>query len=339
MTGPLPDWLNPVATAASAGYGAAVRWRNRRLDDALAVSCGVPVISVGNIVAGGTGKTPMTQWIVRTLQGEGHAPMIAMRGHRGGENSDEVREHRRALPGVPLAVGADRTASVAAARAGRPECDVVVLDDGFQHRRLRRDADWVLVDATRPALHDALLPRGWLREPASSLRRATGVIVTRADAVDAALDAEIRALHGQPPLAWCRHAWVGLDGEGDVEARGLAWLQRTRVAVWAGTGHPQSIIAMAAAHGAVVVHAPRLADHARWDAAMVARLVRRAQAAGADAVLVTPKDWTKIEDLPKPAAALPMVRPRLAIEFLQGQETLHRELLRAVRVGRIRCAS
>jgi tetraacyldisaccharide 4'-kinase len=234
LSGPLPNWMRPLATAASVGYGVAIRARARRLEDGLALDCGLPVVSVGNITAGGTGKTPLTQWIVRALQAVGHSPMIALRGHKGAENADEVLEHRAGLPGIVLAVGANRAQRIASMRVNNSACDVVVLDDGFQHRQLRRDCDIVLIDSTRPALDDDLLPLGWLREPALSLRRATGVIVPRALKVDDDLSDQITKLHGQAPLAFCQHSWTGLEGIEDGAVHEVSWLKRKRVAVWAG---------------------------------------------------------------------------------------------------------
>ena len=336
MSGPLPTWMGPLAAAASVGYGVAIRARANRLEQSLAVDCGLPVISVGNITAGGTGKTPVTQWIARALQASGHAPMIALRGHKGGEKADEVLEHRAALPGIVVAVGADRAQRIAAARVNNSMCDVVVLDDGFQHVQLRRDCDLVLIDSTRPALDDGLLPLGWLREPAGSLRRASGVIVTRAVKVDDELSNNIMKLHGQAPIAWCRHAWTGLEGIDAAVVHEVSWLRRKRVAVWAGTGNPAAIVEHAESVAAAVVDVPRLADHAQWNAPKVARLLARAQDAGADAIIVTPKDWMKIAPLDV-QSELPLVRPRLAIEFVHGESTLREQLARAVRVGQSRC--
>lgn len=336
MSGPLPNWMRPLATAASVGYGVAIRARARRLEDGLALDCGLPVVSVGNITAGGTGKTPLTQWIVRALQAVGHSPMIALRGHKGAENADEVLEHRAGLPGIVLAVGADRAQRIAAMRLKNPACDVVVLDDGFQHRQLRRDCDIVLIDSTRPALDDDLLPLGWLREPALSLRRATGVIVTRALKVDDDLSDQITKLHGQAPLAFCQHSWTGLEGIEDGAVHEVSWLKRKRVAVWAGIGNPRAIVEQTESVAAAVVDVARLVDHASWNAPKVARLAQRAEQAGADAILVTPKDWIKIAPLGV-KTALPLVRPRLAIEFLQGEHEVLEQLTRAIRVGQSRC--
>ena len=336
MSGPLPNWMRPLATAASVGYGVAIRARARRLEDGLALDCGLPVVSVGNITAGGTGKTPLTQWIVRALQAVGHSPMIALRGHKGAENADEVLEHRAGLPGIVLAVGANRAQRIASMRVNNSACDVVVLDDGFQHRQLRRDCDIVLIDSTRPALDDDLLPLGWLREPALSLRRATGVIVTRALKVDDDLSDQITKLHGQAPLAFCQHSWTGLEGIEDGAVHEVSWLKRKRVAVWAGIGNPRAIVEQTESVAAAVVDVARLVDHASWNAPKVARLAQRAEQAGADAILVTPKDWIKIAPLGV-KTALPLLRPRLAIEFLQGEHEVREQLARAIRVGQSRC--
>ncbi len=336
MSGPLPTWMRPFAAAASVGYGVAIHVRAKRLQDRLGMDCGLPVISVGNITAGGTGKTPLTQWIVRALQAGGHSPMIALRGHKGAEQADEVLEHRTGLPGIVLAVGADRAQRIAAMRVKNPACDVVVLDDGFQHEQLRRDCDLVLIDATRPALDGELLPLGWLREPALSLRRATGVIVTRALKVDDDLTDQIIKLHGQAPLAWCSHVWTGLEGIEEGAVHEVNWLRRKRVAVWAGTGNPRAIVEQTESVAAAVVDVPRLVDHAKWNTPKLARLVQRAEQAGADAIIVTQKDWMKIAPLGV-KTALPLVRPRLAIEFVQGESVLLEQLTRAIRVGQSRC--
>src|SRR5688572_24546059 len=147
-----------------------------------------PVISVGNLCAGGTGKTPMVAWIVRELTRRGRRPGIVSRGYGApnGVANDEARLLAEALPEVPHVLDRDR------ARGGRElvgrHVDVIVLDDGFQHRRLRRDLDLVLIDATRPwgldgrsAAAAPLLPRGLLREPPAALSRAHAAVITRAD--------------------------------------------------------------------------------------------------------------------------------------------------------------
>ena len=329
MSGPLPAALAPFTWPASLVYGAAVRLRNARLDRVGGWHAPMPVVSVGNITAGGTGKSPMVRWVVETLRAMGRSPAIATRGHRGGLTSDEVLEHREAMPGLPMAVGADRVAAIKALLQGGQAIDALVLDDGFQHRAMARDLDLVLVDATRPGLDGALLPAGWLREPALNLRRAGAVVVTRATRVDEALARRIESLHGRAPIAWTSHAWTGLrvQSGGADRAEPVAWLHGRRLAVWAGIGNPQSLHAQVRQTGAEVVHAPALGDHHMYRRADVKSLLVQAAHAGAEAVLCTPKDWVKVRDL-LPEGHMPVARPVLALTCLQGGEAL-RDAVRA----------
>ena len=158
-------------------FGAAVRWRDfsfRRTGRSV-LRASVPVVSVGNVSVGGTGKTPVASWVIRTLQRQGASPALVARGY----GQDELLLHRRWTPGIPVIADPDRHAGVE--RAVREGATVAVLDDGFQHRRLARNLDVVLVGAEE-GLPGPLLPRGPFREPARALRRAQAVIVTRKEA-------------------------------------------------------------------------------------------------------------------------------------------------------------
>ncbi len=332
-TGPWPAWIAPLSRVPEWGYGIAVAWRNGRFDRRVGVrSVGVPVISVGNIVAGGTGKSPMTRWVARWAIESGRHPLIAMRGYRSRAGiSDEAEEHRRELPGVPLAVGPDRYEQVALVRAAHPLCDLVILDDGFQHRQLAREFDLVLVNGAAPALRSGLLPRGWLREPAANLRRAHAVVVTRVAAVNASIARAIEGVHGRVPLAWCDSEWEHLERFEPGEANGVAvvacnWLHGRRVGVWAGVAHGDEIVQATMSHGAQVVSAPSLGDHARYDPAMVQALSRAGRRDGAEAILVTGKDWSKLAPLVA-NLGLPILVPRLALRMHTGADEL-REALR-----------
>ncbi len=163
-------------------YAAAVRRRNRRYDRraAAAHSAGVPVVSVGNLTLGGTGKTPMVRWIAQWFHSRGVRVAVVSRGYgsKAGRANDEALELERLLPDVPRLQNPDR---VAAAREAAESlgCRAIVLDDGFQHRRIARDLDIVLLDATEPFGFGHVFPRGTLREPIEGLRRA-GVVVLSA---------------------------------------------------------------------------------------------------------------------------------------------------------------
>lgn len=329
--GPLPlpgALLAPLASL----YGAAVAARNRRFDRGAGVfRLASPVISVGNLTVGGTGKTPLVAEIAATLVATGRRPVVAMRGYgaKVGGRSDEQLVLENLVPGLAVAAGPDRVRSLREAGEPRDSRTVVVLDDGFQHRRIARDLDLVLVDATRPALRGRLLPAGWLREPAESLRRADAVIVTRAAAVDAAIAEEIERVHGRPPVAWVDHRWSAIDRFGGGEAAAvepIEWLAGRRVAVVVGIGRPEAFAAMAAAAGAEVVAAVSGRDHQVYSPRRLGRIL--ASTAGAEAVLTTLKDWVKLRDLwpPERLAAV----PRLMLRWTQGRSAFDRLLSEAV---------
>ena len=319
-------------------YGLGARWRSARFDRAGGLRADRPVISVGNIVAGGTGKSPVVRWVCGACIGAGVRPMIAMRGYRARHGrSDEAREHMASLPDVPVVASPDRAPAIANAIRKDPSIGVVVLDDGFQHRRVARDLDIVLVDATRPCLDDRLLPFGWQRERASALSRASAVVVTHASRVDPALAAQIQALHGKAPVAWCDHAWSGIEliepGARAAPAANLAdlpWLAGRRVAVWAGVARPELVRRQVESEGATVVAMPVLRDHAHYSASAVRRLGAEARDAGAEAILMTGTDWVKVEPLsgglPLPAAVV-----RLSLRFCAGEEHLRQQVVAAVR--------
>ena len=169
----------------SLGYGLAVNVRNRAFALGWKTShkAAVPVVSVGNLTVGGTGKTPCVEYVARFYRQLGLQVALLSRGYgsEAGRN-DEALVLEENLPDVPHLQGADR-AMLAQTAVEELESEILVLDDGFQHRRLQRDLDLVLIDATCPWGHGYLLPRGLLREPVGSLKRAHVVMLTRCDLV------------------------------------------------------------------------------------------------------------------------------------------------------------
>ena len=327
MNGPLPGLLAPLTTPASWLYGLAIGARNAAFDRGSAVMpLAVPVLSVGNLTVGGAGKSPMVAWVIERLLGAGARPVIGMRGYgaRRGEMSDEQLEHCSRHPDVPVVADPDRVGALQAFLRQYPEFDCVVLDDGFQHRRLARNLDLVLVDATRHTLHDRLLPRGWLREPLASLRRADAVIVTRAEAVDDELASALRRWHGKPPIAWSRHAWKGLDVHHRPkrpEAAPVSWLDGKRVVTLLGIGNPESVRRQVEAAGAVIVADVPARDHERYGVAKLEAV--KSVCNGVDAVVMTPKDWMKVKRLATvESLPVPVVVPILEIDVFEGATAL-----------------
>jgi tetraacyldisaccharide 4'-kinase len=195
-------------------YGAVTRIRNLLYDHGiLPTRAGpIPVVSVGNLAVGGTGKTPVAAWTVSTLREAGRRPALVTRGY----GEDELLLHRRWNPDVPVIRARRRLQGVR--EAARLGCDVAVLDDGFQHRGLARDLDLVLLSPVHP-LPPRLLPRGPFRESLRSLRRAHALLVTRKglaqDEGATALVRELEALPGGRPVylvPLTPGPWRRLDG-------------------------------------------------------------------------------------------------------------------------------
>jgi len=291
LLGPLGAAWTGVMAARNAAYDAGLF---------AAHAAPVPVVSVGNLSLGGTGKTPLVAWVAGRLLRAGHSPAIVSRGYGAarGTVSDEAAELALLLPGVPHVADADRVAGArTAARAG---AGVVVLDDGFQHRRLHRDLDLVAIDATDPFGCGHVFPRGLLRERLAGLSRAHAAILTRATAVpperrDAIRARLAEACAGRVPGVWAEasHAPVALrDGEGNRED--LGWLAGRDVVGFAGIGNPAAFRDTLHALGARVVAFRAFPDHHAYGAADTRDLAGLAAAHGAAALVTTLKDLVKM---------------------------------------------
>lgn len=259
----------------------------------------VPVISIGNLTTGGVGKTPLVAWMVEQLQLAGATPGILSRGYRSldGQANDEKLLLDLLCPGTPHMQNPDRIAGAREA-ISRHRCDTLVLDDGFQHRRLGRDLDIVLIDALNPWGYGCLLPRGLLREPAAALRRAQWVCLTRIDQVDdatiAALRTEVRRWSAAP-LTEIAFRPLGL-----VNARGerqpLDRLHQAAIGACCGIGNPASFLRALTALGAppTADRFRAFPDHHPYTATDRAELADWVQRTGVELLVVTQKDLVKL---------------------------------------------
>ena len=265
---------------------------------------GVPVICVGNLSVGGTGKTPMVVWVTRALQERGRRPGLLSRGYgsEAGKKNDEALELERALPGIPHIQNPDRVAG--GRELEKLGVDVIVMDDGFQHRRLERDLDLVLVDATRPwgvpyptdggAPVCATLPRGLLREGPAALARAGALVITRADQAAPerleALREKLESLAPGVPIIETIHSPAKLRAVRGPELD-LDGLRGRKLDLFSGIGNPAAFEQSARALGAEIVEHRCFADHQLYSAEDLAGI-------GSDrAVLTTAKDIVKCDGL------------------------------------------
>lgn len=315
---------------ASIPYGLAVRCRNAAYDRQWKRShlAKVPVVSVGNLTLGGTGKTPCVEYIARFFRGRERRVAILSRGYgsAGGRN-DEALVLEDNLPDVPHLQGADRV-ELAGIAVEELESEILVLDDGFQHRRLQRDLDIVLLDATNPWGHGYHFPRGLLREPRTSLRRAGTVLLTRCDQVDPVqrtkLKEDVTRLAPNIGVGETIHkptVWINSE-EKSLEL--AAWTGRP-IAAFCGIGNPDAFRRTLADIGMQPAAFRAYPDHHAYTPTDVADLENWANQQTKDCVVVTTqKDLVKL--CIAQLGGKPLWALRIGLHFWSGQETLDHKL-------------
>ncbi len=291
------------------------------------------VISVGNLTVGGTGKTPLVAWIAQRLLEEGKRVGILTRGYRGlGKSarqgalpSDEVALLRGRLgKQAQFGIGADRYAK--GRMLERHGVDWFVLDDGFQHLRLARDVDIVLIDAADPFGGGHVLPAGKLREPKSALARAHIVVITRSEHAPA-IEAVVRR-HSQAPIFYAQAQLMDVRARlTDPTAEALMNARRMKVFAFCGIGNPSVFFEDLRRWGMEAVGHASFRDHHHYSQGDVDELGRRAQAVGAQMLLCTEKDnynFDAVETSP-----LPVFYCRITL-YLPEAESFWRAVTEAV---------
>jgi tetraacyldisaccharide 4'-kinase len=289
----------------------------------------LPTVSVGNLTVGGTGKTPVAAWIASELIERGARPAIVLRGY----GEDEPLVHARLNPTIPVIVAPDRIVGIGMAREAG--ATVAVLDDAFQHRRVSRAADVVLVSADRWTTSPKLLPAGPWREPPEAIRRATIVVVTRKAATDADVDTVNAALASMAPrvprstIRLAPDMLRSVSNAGEEESiRPLSDLTGRDVRIITGIGDPRSFVRQVRALGALA-EADLYPDHHRFRPSEIARFVRTIPSDGL--ALCTLKDAVKLAPLwPREAPTLWYVSQRVSVERgVGGVEHILDDLTRA----------
>lgn len=311
-------------------YTAVVSRRNRRFDSghSLVHRVDAPVICVGNLTLGGTGKTPAVAWLVEHLREAGVRPAIVSRGYGSGANeqNDEALELELALGSVTHVQDRDRVA--AANRAIREHgAEAIVLDDGFQHRRLARDLDVVLLDAMEPFGFDHVFPRGTLREPLDALSRADVVMLSRADVVsDGEREAIRQRVAGYAPDAiWVEathrpQRFLSCDGT----SRALDDLREQPVAAFCGVGNPAGFRHTLQQAGLRVTAFREFPDHHAYREHDLEQLGRWAAESKVQQLVCTRKDLVKIRE--RRLVDIPLAALTIELDITRGLRELTERL-------------
>jgi tetraacyldisaccharide 4'-kinase len=314
--------LRPGLWLASRSYGDITAWRRWHYRKGWYKSYAVeaPVISVGNLTTGGTGKTPVVAWVVDQLQKAGREPAVVTRGYKArGGKSDEA-EMLCCLSDCSVVVNADRVAGAQTAIV--TGSDTIVLDDGFQHRRLKRDLDIVLIDALNPFGYNNVLPRGLMRERRAALRDAHAIVITRSDLVDADRLAELREILVKAAPQASIHSAVhqpsgGVDEQG--QAVELSELTGKRAVAFCGLGNPDGFFGTLGQLDVDVVGQLAFDDHVDYTPELAERISQQADAHEAEILITTQKDAVKLSGL---SFARPVFQLAVTITLTDGGDEL-----------------
>ena len=300
-----------------------------------------PVVSIGNLTVGGTGKTPAVELAVETLTALGRRVAIVSRGYRRqssgvqivadtasirldpADAGDEPFLRARRLPGVPVVVGANRfdAARLAVERFG---ATAIVLDDGFQHRTLAKDVEIVMTRARSPWANGQLLPHGPLREPLTALARATLVVAAGAERPADAEEVIATALRYAPgvPVVTARYVPVESWEARYLQRHRAEDLSGRRLVAFAGLASPEAFGHTLEALHVQVAHFETFVDHHWYTAADLAGLDARAAELDAEGLVTTEKDWVRLRDVVRPRRPIYVVSVRL--ELIDGADAWQR---------------
>ncbi|HMO13943.1 MAG TPA: tetraacyldisaccharide 4'-kinase [Pirellulaceae bacterium] len=343
-----PAALRMTLSTLTPIYRAAISVRNFMFDRGWRKieTGGLPVISVGNLTVGGTGKTPFVAWLARTIIALHKRPAIISRGYGRGQSlhNDEYLELQIRLPHTEHLQDPNRVA-LARRLAEQNDADVLLLDDGFQHRRLHRDLDIVLIDCTCPFGYDRLLPRGLLREPLQALRRAHVIALTRVDQVSENQRNEIKRRvtsifkqhgHGQAESAdnrlvnlhlpiFAEVSFVPTHVTSQETHLELADIRNRKPIAFCGIGNPvgfQNLLTQLCGERSFGAANQLLVfpDHHAFNRSDVDSILQAAHQFGADIVLCTLKDYVKVSRIwPDRATSIPLGAVVVEAEFRSGE--------------------
>lgn len=304
------------------------------------------VISIGNITAGGTGKTPLVIWLYKLLQQKNFQCAVLTRGYKATQETrlktqDQIDEPgilAESCPQAKVIVNPDRIAGAAEA-VNKFAAKVLIMDDGFQHRRLARDLDIVTIDATQPFGFGKLLPAGLLREPLRSLKRADAIVLTRCDqSTDSELNQIENKLHLINPdmvVAKSIHAPIYAKSTNNKKIS-LEELKNKKVFAFCGIGNPDAFLHTVKKLGVILVGSKVYNDHHSYCEEDVREIFELADKSNVDLVLTTHKDWTKIDFLKilYSEDTKPIDYLEIELKFISGEDKIT-QLIQNALAGKI----
>ena len=292
------------------------------------------VISIGNITTGGTGKTPLVIWLCGLLNEKGYKCAVLTRGYKAnhGKLTDEPAILAKSCGDARVVVDSDRVRGSEKA-IGESAAEVLVLDDGFQHRRLGRDLDIVTVDATCPFGYDKVLPAGFLREPLKGLKRAGAIVITRFEQGQPEKNNDVveqikkinptaviaKAVHENPYAVMIKGAKIPIDE-----------LCEKKIFAFCGIGNPNAFLNNLEKLGCELVGRKIYNDHHDYSEQDIADIYEEARYLGAEVVLSTEKDWVKSALLVRHNDDIISAYLALELRFIEGSDELKKLITRTV---------
>ncbi len=310
------------------------------------------VINIGNITIGGTGKTPLVVWLCNLLLERNINCAILTRGYKTSNSQNLSRTESRELttqnyfdepailsencPQSKVIVNPDRVAGAAEA-ISKFAARVLIMDDGFQHRRLARNLDIITIDSTRPFGYGKIFPAGLLREPVNSLRRADAAVITRCDQIAASelnkIENKLQAINPDMIIARSVHAIVSAKTT-DGKNINIENINGKKIFAFCGIGNPNAFLNTIKALGAELAGSKIHNDHYQYTDACLADIYKQARHTKVDLILTTQKDWTKIKHLTLDMNGIPLAYLTIEIKFLEGEDKL-RHLIEETLAGKI----
>ena len=290
------------------------------------------VICIGNITAGGTGKTPLVIWLYNFLNEKGLCCAILTRGYKATPNlklktenyNDEPAILAKSCPQAKVIVNPNRF--IAATKAvNQFDAKVLIMDDGFQHRRLTRNLDVLTIDATQPFGYGKLLPAGLLREPVSALKRAGAVVITRCDQITEAqlsqIEQKLRLANPNMIISTSQHKPICAVSMGDKKIS-IEWLKDKKIFAFCGIGNPDAFLKTITSTGLNLVGSKVYSDHYSYSSDDIRDVYKQAKSLNADLILSTQKDWTKTALLASTEEDLIFAYLAIDLKFISGEDKL-----------------